>query len=213
MFNIIVAEDNREVRQTLVSMLKADPDIRVVGEAGNGFEVVGLAKTLLPHLILMDIRMPGIDGLEAAKLIKVYGGSEEKNIKILMLSTFYDDDLVLKALENGVDGYLLKGFSVNKLTSAIKNTCNGLVTLDRVIYEKQHLLAQKGAGKKTDLSFLSKNEQKILKLVVNGKNNAEIAEELFLSAGTIRNYISAMLSKLGCRNGRDLAVFGIRAGL
>ena len=213
MINILIAEDNRDVRLSLVNILKIDADIRVIGEAGNGFEAVALAKALLPNLILMDIKMPGIDGLESAKRIKAFCRAKEKDIRILMLSTFYDDDFVLKAQAYGVDGYLLKGLAFDKLASAIKNTYSGLVMLDRIIYEKQNKLALEAACKKSGLDALTRTELRILKLIVNGKKNAEIAAELFLTEGTVRNYISSMLAKLGCKNGRDLAVFGIRAGL
>jgi DNA-binding NarL/FixJ family response regulator len=213
MITIIIAEDDPDVRLSLVKILKTDPEIRVIGQARNGLEVIKLARTLSPDLILMDIKMPGIDGLEAAKLIKNSGGAKEQDIKILLLSTFYDDDLVLKSQENGVDGYLLKGLAFDKLSSAIKNTHNGFITLDRIIYEKQAKMAQESVYQKTDLSLLAKNELKILELIVIRKKNGEIAAELYLSEGTVRNYISAMLGKLGCKNGRDLAVFGIRAGL
>jgi len=213
MIKILIAEDNRDVRLSLVNMLKIDPEIHVIGEAATGFEAIQMAKTLLPNIVLMDIKMPGMDGLEAAKRIKVFCSVREKDIKILMLSTFYDDEFVLKSQKYGVDGYLLKGIAYDKLTSAIKNTCNGLVMLDRIIYERQNQLVLEGVQKKTDLSTLTKNELKILELIVKGKKNAEIAEVLFLSEGTVRNYISNMLAKLGCKNGRDLAVFGIKAGL
>jgi DNA-binding NarL/FixJ family response regulator len=215
MINIIIAEDDSDVRLSLVNILKTDSEICVIGEANNGLEAIALARKLLPNLILMDIKMPGIDGLEAAKLIKASDGVMEKGIKILMLSTFYDDDLIQKSQEYGVDGYLLKGFIHDKLATAIKNTYNGFVTLDRIIYEKQNKLTQEGVCKKTDfdLALLSKTELDILKLVVDGKKNAEIATALYLSTGTVRNNISSMFSKLGCKNGRDLAVFGIRAGL
>lgn len=213
MISIIIADDDPDIRLSLSNVLTADPELYVIGEAANGLEAIRLTKTLLPDIILMDVKMPGIDGLEAAKRIRMSIDAQKKSIKILIFSTFYDDELLLKARENGVDGYLLKGFVFDKLASAIKSTYNGFITLDRIVYEKQNRLAQAGLHKKKDLSILSKNELKILELIVNGKENAEIAAELFLSSGTVRNYISVMLSKLECKNGRDLAVFGIRAGL
>ena len=213
MIKIIIADDDSDVRLSLVNILQADQEIQVIGEASNGLDAVKLAKALLPDLVLMDIVMPIIDGLESAKRIKESCRINNENIKVLLLSTFYDDDLVIKARENGVDGYLLKGFIFDKLATAIKNTYNGFITLDRIVYDKQNKLTQEGLCKKKDLSILTVNEQKILELIVNGKKNAEIAAELFLSVGTVRNYISSMLSKLECKNGRDLAVFGIRAGL
>ena len=213
MIRIIIAEDNHDVRLSLVNMLKTDPEIRVIGEAENGIDAVNLAKTLLPDLILMDIKLPGLNGLEAAKRIKTFGATNMQDMKILILSTFYDDDYVIKAQEYGVDGYLLKGLPFDKLASAIRNTCNGFVTLDRIIYEKQGRLPADGANSKPGLGTLTKTELKILKLIVRGKTNTEIAAALFFSEGTVRNYVSSMLSKLGCKNGRDLAVLGIRAGL
>ena len=213
MINVLIAEDSHDVRQSLINILKMDPEIRVVGEAENGAEAVAMAMSILPDLILMDIKLPGLNGLEAAKRIKVFCSAAKRDIKILILSTFYDDDFVSKAQKYGVDGYLLKGLTFNRLASAIKNTCNGLVTLDRIVYEKQRNLTQNGASKKDEINCLTRTELKVLKLVVSGKKNAEIAAELFLSEGTVRNYISSMLSKLRCKNSRDLAVWGIKAGL
>lgn len=213
MVNVVIAEDDKDVRLSLMNILSTDPDIRVVGEADNGLAAVALARALLPDLMLMDIKMPGIDGLEAAKRVKAIGNAEGRDIKILMLSTFYDDDYVLKSQEYGVDGYLLKGLAFNKLAGAIKNATSGFVTLDRTIYEKQNKIALEAAHKKNELEALTNTESKILKLVVGGKKNAEIAAELYLSEGTVRNYISSMLSKLECKNSRDLVVLGLRAGL
>ena len=213
MINILIVEDSHDVRQSLISILKTDPEIRIVGETDNGSDAVTLAISTLPDLILMDIKLPGLNGLEAAKRIKVFSAAARRDIKILILSTFYDDDFVSKAQKYGVDGYLLKGLPFDRLASAIKNTFNGLVTLDRIVYEKQKSLTLEGINKKDEINCLTKTELKILKLIVGGKKNAEIAAELFLSEGTVRNYISSMLSKLRCKNSRDLAVWGIKAGL
>jgi len=213
MINVLIAEDNQYVRLSLVNILKIDADIRVIGEADNGFQAVEMAKFLLPDLVLMDIKLPGQDGLEAAKQIKAFCAAKGRNMKILILSTFYDDDFVLKSQEYGVDGYLLKGLAFNKLASAIKSTCDGIVTLDPLIYEKQSRLASDVLNNKPKLGALNKTELKILKLIVRGKKNVEIAAELSLSEGTVRNNISKMLLKLDCNTGRELAVFGIKAGL
>jgi len=213
MINILIVEDDYEVRLSLVNILKTDSEIHVVGETDNGFDAVELAQSLQPDLILMDIKLPGLDGLEATKRIKVSLAARGKNIKILILSTFYDDEFVSKAKENSVDGYLLKGISFDRLASAIKNTADGFVTLDRLIYDKQSRLANSSPLSKSGLDSLTKTELKILKLIVKGMKNAEIASELYFSEGTVRNYISHLLSKLECRNGRDLAVYGIKAGL
>jgi DNA-binding NarL/FixJ family response regulator len=213
MINILIAEDSYEVRLSLVNILKIDPEIRVIGEADNGLQAVHMAKALLSDLVLMDIQLPKLDGLEAAKQIKQFCADNEIDIKILIFSTFYDDDYILKSRQYGVDGYLLKGLGFNKLASAIKNTFNNLVMLDRVIYEKQNRLTSGSTTRKHELDLLSNTETKVLKLVVNGKNNVEISTELHLTEGTVRNYVSIMLSKLRCKNSRELAVFGIRAGL
>jgi DNA-binding NarL/FixJ family response regulator len=213
MINILIAEDNYDVRLSLVNILKINSEINIIGTADNGLEVVELAKNHLPDLILMDIKLPGQDGLEATRQIKEFYAARGYDIKILVLSTFYDDDYVLKSQEYGVDGYLLKGLPLHKLASAIKNTCSGLVTFDRVIYDKQNRLLTGMESNKPELDVLTKTELSILKLIVKGKTNTEIAATLFFSEGTVRNYISSMLSKLGCKNSRDLAVYGIKAGL
>jgi DNA-binding NarL/FixJ family response regulator len=213
MINILIAEDSHEVRLSLVNILKTDPEIRIIGEANNGLQAVHMAKTLLSDLVLMDIQLPKLDGLEAAKQIKQFCAANDIDMKILILSTFYDDDYVLKSREYGVDGYLLKGLGFDKLASAIKNTCNNLVMLDRVIYEKQNRLAGGSSTRKYDTDLLTNSELEVLKLIVNGNNNVEIAAEMFLSEGTVRNYVSTLLSKLRCKNSRELAVYGLRAGL
>ena len=212
MISVLIAEDNRDVRLSLINILKNDTEIHVIGEADNGHKAVELAKTLLPDLILMDIKLPGQDGFQASKQIKEFC-KKGKSIKILILSTFYDDKFVLKAQQSSVDGYLLKGMAFDKLASAIKNTCSGFVTLDRVIYDRQNKLTENGVSNIADLNQLTKTELGILELIVMGKKNSAIAAELFLSEGTVRNYVSKMLIKLDCKNSRELAVFGMKAGV
>ncbi|MCL1809770.1 MAG: response regulator transcription factor [Clostridiales bacterium] len=213
MINVLIAEDDLDVRTSLASTLESDPEICVVGEACDGFSVVKLAMSLLPDIILMDIRMPGIDGLEAAKIIRALSTAKKKEMRVLLLSTFYDDDYVQKSRECGVYGYLLKGQTISKLANAIKSVASDLMTFDRTIYENQNTPAHYGTNQKSQLDLLSSNEIIILKLIVSGKKNSEIADELYLSGGTVRNYVSSMLSKLDCKSSRELASLGTKAGL
>ena len=213
MINIMVVEDDCEIRQTITKTLKADTGINVIGEADNGTTAIKLVKNLQPDLVLMDIRLPKLDGLEAAKQIKAINKARGTRIKILILSTFYDDEYIAKSREYGVDGYLLKGVGFDQLASAIKSTYHGTVTLDPIIYEKQNSLMAGDVDYKSMLDHLTKSEMNVLTLIVKGKDYKEIAAELYLSEDTVRNNISSMLSKLGCKNSRDLAVFGLRAGL
>ena len=213
MIEILVVEDDLDVRLSLINILKSDPEIRVVGESGDGNEAVKMAKALLPDLVLMDIKLHGLNGLEAAKQIKDYYQSIAVDIKIIILSTFYDNEFVAKSREYEVDGYLLKEQAYKKLTAAIKSICEGFVTFDRAVYKKQNELPINDVNKKAELCNLTRAELKVLKLIVSGNKNADIAGQLYLSEGTVRNYVSSMMSKLGCKNGRELAVFGIKAGL
>ena len=213
MINIIIVEDKYDIRQSLKRMFNADNEINVIGEAENGLKAIKMAKSLQPDLVLMEAKLPKLNGLEAAKQIKAISSVREMKIKTLILSTFYDDEFVIKAKEYGVDGYLLKGMGFDKLASAIKACFDGVVTLDPVIYEKQSRLMAGDANCKLMLDILTKSEFKILMLIVKGIPYNEIAAELFLTEGTVRNNVSNMMAKLGCKNCRDLVVFGIKAGL
>ena len=214
MIRILLAGDDKDIQASLAMILGKDPDIQLLDIANNGVEAVALAKSLKPDLILMDIGLPYLDGLEATKQIKAYFSVENLDVKILILSTFYDDDYVMKSQEYNVDGYLLKGLAFDKLISSIKNTYDGLITLDKVVYEKGKRL---GSGhdkeKRSSLSLLSDKELEILKLITSGCKNSEISTTLFLSEGTVRNYISNILLKLNVKNSRELSAYGIKAGL
>jgi len=249
MIDIMVVEDNYDVMLSIKGILETDKEINIVATAVNGVEAVELADKLSPDLVLMDIKLPDLDGLEAARQIKEACKAKKTDIKVLLLSTFYDDEFIERSQKYAVDGYLLKGIEAGKIAAAIKNTCGGFVTLDRVIYEKQKNIVHAyemdggasqygrrktdmagpeaadkqenppgggdmpGSGLQSEIAGLTDVETSILKLVTDGKTNADIARELFLSRGTVRNYISRMLVKLECKNGRELAAFGTKAGL
>ena len=211
MIDVLIAENDQNVREALISTLENNPDIHVVGEAPDGINVIKLAMRLMPDIILMDIKMPGIDGLEAAKIIRALGAAKDKEMKVMLLSTHYDKDYMKKSQESGVYGYLLKGHIISKLANAVMSVADGFVMFDRSVLESQNEL-EYSASQKAQLDLLSSSEIIILKLIVSGKNNVEIANELYLSNGTVRNYVSNMMSKLDCKSSRELASFGTKAG-
>jgi len=214
MIRIMLAEDDKDVQLSLATILQKEPEFQLLDIANDGVAAVTLAKKLSPDLILMDIGLPLLDGLEATKQIKAHFSVREIDVKILILSTFYDDDYVLKSQEYGVDGYLLKGLAFDKLISTIKSTYDGLVIMDKLVYEKgKNLKGKYDSEKRSSLSLLSDRELEILKLITNGYKNAEISSALYLSEGTVRNYISNILLKLNVKNSRELAAYGIKAGL
>ena len=214
MIRILLVEDDKDVQVSLETILGKEAEFQLLYIADNGVEAVALAKALSPDLILMDIGLPILDGLEATRQIKAFFSARNMDVKILILSTFYDDEFVIKSQEYGVDGYLLKGLAFDKLISTIKNTCDGLVTLDKVVYEKGKLLGgMHDSEKRSSLSLLNDRELKILKLISNGYKNAEISAALYLSEGTVRNYISNIILKLNVKNSRELAAYSIKAGL
>jgi len=214
MIKIMLAEDDKDVQLSLVTILRKEPEFQLVDIANDGIEAVALAKKWSPDLILMDIGLPLLDGLEATKQVKEYFAARDIDVKVLILSTFYDDDYVLKSQEYNVDGYLLKGLAFEKLILTIKNTYDGLITLDKLVYEKgKSLKGSCDKEKRSSLNLLNDRELDILKLISNGYKNAEISAALYLSEGTVRNYISNILLKLNVKNSRELAAYGIKAGL
>ena len=214
MIKILLAEDDKDIQLSIATILEKEPDCQLLDIASNGVEAVSLAKRLSPDLILMDIGLPFLDGLEATKQIKEHFSNSGIDVKVLILSTFYDDEYVMKSQDYNVDGYLLKGLAFDKLISTIRNTYDGLITLDKLVYEKGKLLGgTRNNEKRESLNHLNDRELEILKLISKGYKNAEISSALYLSEGTVRNYISNILLKLDVKNSRELAAFGIQAGL
>jgi DNA-binding NarL/FixJ family response regulator len=188
---VLLVDDQALIRDGLRAVLQAYPEISVVADAENGklaFEAVALYR---PDIVLMDIRMPVMDGVEATKLIK----EAYPNTVIIILTTFDDDEYIIYALTYGASGYLLKDINGEGLVRAIRDGFQGNIVLPGRIASKitSHLSKEmKPAG---DLSDFTAREQEIIKMLVQGANNKEIAETLYLSMGTIKNYISQIYSK------------------
>lgn len=216
MIRVLIAEDQELIRQSLEIMLTNKADLEIVGTAANGLETIEMAGKLLPDVILMDIRMPEIDGVQCIEIIK----EKHPQIKIIVLTTFDDDEYVFNALKNGASGYLLKGISLVELIEAIKTVVKGGALINPNIASKVcrffSQMAQADFRLKVAedaLEDLNQNELKIIQLIGIGLSNKEITDKLKLSEGTVRNYISGILSKLGLRDRTQIAIFAVQSGL
>jgi DNA-binding NarL/FixJ family response regulator len=216
MIKILIAEDQELIRQSLEIILGNKSDMKVVGVAEDGKKAISLAEKLIPDIILMDIRMPEIDGVKCIKIIK----KVLPQIKIIVLTTFDDNEYVFNALKYGASGYLLKGLSSTELVGAIRTVFNGgaLINPNIAVKVVEFFHATPNVDYKInvdELEFnnLSKNELKIMQLIGRGMTNKEIASEVNFSEGTVRNYISNILSKLRLRDRTQIAIFAIQSRL
>lgn len=209
MLKVLMVDDQIILRESLKFIIEQDNEIEVIGSAGNGMEALELCKKEAPDLILMDIMMPICDGVEGTKLIKELNPS----IKVLILTTFNDTENVSKALQNGADGYILKNVKPDELILAIKSTAKGLTILHKNTFDT-FLNQSKIKQNKLELNFtLSEQEIKIISLIVDGKSNKEISDDLHFAEGSIKNIISSILNKLKLRDRTQLAVFAVKNNL
>lgn len=199
---VVVCDDDQLVALSLKTILEADPEITVVGSGNDGSDAISLYQTLEPDILLMDIQMKTTSGLEAAEAIL----AEEPDAKILLLTTFSDDEYIVKALELGVKGYILKQ-DFNGIVPALKAVNLGQSVFGGEIVSKIPVLKTKKDTFDYSVYDISEKEIEVIEQVGNGKSNREIAETLFLSEGTVRNYISTILEKLSLRDRTQLAVF------
>lgn len=216
MIKVLIAEDQEIIRQSLEIMLGNKPGIEIVGTAENGREAIRLTRKLLPDVILMDIRMPELDGVQCIEIIK----EALPQIKIIVLTTFDDDEYVFNALKNGASGYLLKGISVGELVEAIRIVYSGGALINPNIAAKVFKFFSHMANAdyrvnvdESVINDLSKNELKIIQYIGMGMSNKEITSKLKFSEGTVRNYISTILSKLNLRDRTQIAIYAVQSGL
>ena len=210
---VIICDDQEIVCEGLRAILAPIPQIEVVAVANNGVEAVDLIRRSQPDLVLMDLKMPKMNGIQATKAIH----EQFPEVHVLILTTYDADEWVVNAIRNGAAGYLLKDTPQEELVKAITNTVRGWnpidpkvagIILDRVAHQEstpqqdQKLISQ-----------LSEREREVLRLLAKGMGNSEIAQTLFLSEGTIKNYVSVIFSKLGVADRTQAAILAIRAGL
>lgn len=208
---VIICDDQTTIRDGLEMLLSLEKDIKVVGQARDGWEAVELAQRQLPDLVLMDLKMPGMNGIEATRQIR----SKFPGVRVLVLTTYDDDEWVFDAVRAGASGYLLKDTPREDLIRAVRETVLGKSFVDPAVAGK---LLSRLSGEQTEPSSvitekLTDREVGVLRLVARGLSNAEIAEGLFLSEGTVRNYVSTIFSKLEVSDRTQAAVMAIRHGL
>ena len=189
---ILLVDDQTIIREGIRSLLAVHADLAVIGEAGDGMQAVELAIGLKPDVVLMDIRMPKMDGVEATRRIK----AELPDTVIIVLTTFDDDEYVIKAMTYGASGYLLKDIGCNKLVDAIRDGINGNIILPGRIAAKITAHLQTPSVPKAAMEDFSQRELEIIRLIAAGQSNTEIAKALFLTVGTVKNYISQIYLKL-----------------
>lgn len=210
MIRILLADDHALFRQGLKSLLEAEPDFKVMGEAKDGREALRHALEAHPDVILMDIQMPGLDGVQATQEIL----REWPQAKVIMLTMYRQDGYVFEAVKTGAKGYLLKDVDAKDLIEAIRQVATGEVLLDAEMAEQiiQDFKAKQENIPKTHAE-LSDREVQILKLVAQGYTNLEIAHEMALSEKTIRNRLSDIFQKLHLNNRTQAALYALREGL
>ncbi|MET9091553.1 response regulator [Streptomyces cyaneofuscatus] len=211
----VIADDQMMVRQGFTVLLNAEPDIEVVGQAVNGLEAVAQAGELAPDVVLMDIRMPELGGIEATRRITAGEGS---TVKVLVLTTFDLDEYVYEALRAGASGFLLKDASADELAHAVRVVAAGDALLSpnitkRLITEFSRTAGAPRAPLKERIGDLTERETEVLSLVAAGLSNAEIAGQLILAEQTVKTHVGRILVKLGVRDRTQAAVFAYESGL
>ena len=210
---ILLADDQALFRDGLRILLSTQPDIEVVGEAANGEETLRLAAKLRPDIVLMDMRMPILDGVEATRRLS----ETQPDCRVIVLTTFDDDELVFEGLRAGAVGYLLKAVSTPRLLEAIRAVARGESMLDpsvtaKVVAEFTRLANQTSRPAEL-VNPLSEREVEVLRLVARGATNHEIAATLFIAEGTVRNHLTNILGKLGVSDRTQAAVKAKELGL
>lgn len=208
---IILVDDHEVVRLGLKSLLEQHPQFDVVGEASSAREALEQVASHKPDVVVMDIRLPGTSGIEACEQIV----NQFPNTKVIMLTSYAEDEMLFSAIRAGASGYILKQIGSEDLVKAIESVGRGEALLDpavtqRVFQEVRRAVKEEEASA---FSHLSQQEKHVLLLVSEGKTNREIAKNLFLGEGTVRNYVSSILSKLSVNNRAEAAAYAVQHSL
>lgn len=211
---VLIADDVMILRQGLRAVLEQDEGLQVVALAENGKEAFEKCKVFQPDVVMMDMRMPDYDGAYGIKAIK----EQCPGVKVLVLTTFDDEETINKALESGADGYILKEMEDAKVIASVKSVFSGISVFGDGVYRvMRRRMEEAGSASKPEISdedtVLTARELDVVKLVAQGYDNKEIAGELYLAEGTVRNQISKILEKLELKDRTQLAVYAVKHGL
>ena len=218
---LVIVDDHALLRSGLKSMLEGEPDLEVVGEAANGREAIEVCRRLRPDLILMDVRMPEMDGLAATRVIK----EEHPLTSVIVVTMEEDPDYLLEAVKAGAAGYVLKGATPDQLTAAVRQVLGGEFLLDQRLTmnllrnladqkeERPDPLPEAKKPRQPLAEPLTPREVEILRLLVRGQTNREIAQELVVSRGTVKNHVQHIIAKLGVSDRTQAAVRAVELGL
>ncbi len=207
LIRVLLVDDQRLMRDGLRTLIELETDLDVAGEAGDGLEAVTAYRDLGPDIVLMDVRMPNLNGVEATRRIK----ADWPEANILILTTFDDDEYIFEGLRAGASGYLLKDVSGKELAEAIRTVANGGTLIApsvarKVISEFARLKPASQDSAESLPDPLSEREIEILKVLAQGHTNKEIADQLYLAEGTVKNYVTSILQKIGARDRTQAAI-------
>ena len=204
--NVLLADDHRMIREGLKQLLEMDPGIEVVGEAGDGYECLNLANKTKPNIVLLDLNMPNLDGLQVLSIMK-----QQKMIcKVIILTIHNEVDYLIKALDNGCDGYVLKDSDFNTLKKAIYSVYSGDTYIEPSLMPLLNASLAERDVLKEKVSDLTKRELEVLKMIASGAFNKEIALTLNISERTVKNHVSNIFKKIGVSDRTQAAVFAIK---
>ena len=208
---IVLVDDHEVVRLGLKSLLERHPQFEVVGEASSARDALEQVTALEPDVVVMDIRLPGTSGIEACEQIV----DNHPNTKVIMLTSYAEDEMLFSAIRAGASGYVLKQIASEELVKAIEAVGRGEALLDPAVTQRVFQEVRRAVKEEEASAFqhLSQQEKHVLLLVSEGKTNREIAKNLFLGEGTVRNYVSSILSKLGVNNRAEAAAYAVEHSL
>ena len=216
MIRVVLVDDQIMVREGLAAIIGTDPDIEVVGQADNGEEALTQVRALAPDLVVMDLQMPVMNGVQATEALK----ESHPSLPVLVLTTYAADEWVFDAIRAGAAGYLLKDSRRDELVAAIKGTMAGESFLDPAIagklmkhYSQKKVFSQSEAAIEDPTDTLTERDRDVLRLIGEGLNNSAIAERLHLAPGTVRNYVSTIFEKLNVADRTQAAIIAMKADL
>jgi DNA-binding NarL/FixJ family response regulator len=202
----LIVDDDALIRDGIKILLELEADFQVIGTAGDGQEALDFCRRERPDLVLMDVRMPVLDGVLGTKRIKeLY-----PEVKVVILTTFRDDEYIKEALLSGAEGYILKNQPADSIIESLRAVCKGNIVLEKGVAASLSLMIRDERKRQAGLPHLTEREQEVLRLVGEGLSNREIAQRLYLSEGTVRNYVTGLLEKLGLRDRTQLAIFYLK---